>query len=83
MNSPHNLFALARTQVGVAADECMSKDIKVKIKDIYLLMKSPACDLTNMCDKLSDLHRITHDPLVKTFLAKAIDLIDEIETQEI
>tara|TARA_R110000851_G_scaffold64529_3_gene146900 strand:- start:307 stop:564 length:258 start_codon:yes stop_codon:yes gene_type:complete len=80
MNSPNNLFALARTNIGVAADECMSKDLKIRINNLYTDTKNPSCDLAMICDKLSDIHKATHDPLVKTFLAKAIDLIDDMDS---
>lgn len=82
MNSPSNLYALARTNIGVAADECMSKELKIRIKDLYADTKNPLCDLASICDKLSDIHKVTHDPIVKTFLAKAIDLIDDIDVPD-
>jgi len=80
MTDQNNLFALARTNIGVAADECVSKELKSKIKELYLNTKDSSCDLAIICDKLSDIHKATHDPLVKTFLAKAIDLIDEMDS---
>lgn len=79
MTKQTNLYALARTQIGVAADECLHKDLKLRIKGLYSILSTPTKDLAHVCDKLSDIHKSTFDPVVKSRLAKAIDLIDEIE----
>jgi hypothetical protein len=76
---------MARTQVGVAADECLHREHKLRIKSMYTLLSAPyssSRDLEEICNTLACTHKATHDPIVKIHLAKAIDLIDEINLHQ-